>query len=155
MKDWKAIVGSKDWWSGVIFLAVGGLFVGFSRKYMMGTAMHMGPAYFPTILGGLLGLIGMALMARALLRPGPSVEHVALSKVALVTAPTVIFALLLRRLGLAAAIILLVLVSAYASRRFRWPAALCLAIGLAIGSSLIFVWLLQLPLPIFGSWLGD
>ena len=36
----------------------------------MGTTMRMGPAYFPTVLGGLLALIGLALMVRALLQPG-------------------------------------------------------------------------------------
>ena len=129
-------------------------FVGFGRDYPMGTAMRMGPAYFPTVLGGLLALIGLILIVRALLRPGPPVGRLALGKLALVTASNVLFALLLRRLGLVGALILLVVVSAYASDRFRWPVALTLAVGLAVGSSIIFVWLLSLPIPILGTWLG-
>ena len=70
------------------------------------------------------------------------------------TASTVLFALLLRRLGLVGALMLLVVVSAYASDRFRWSVALTLAVGLAVGSSIIFVWLLGLPIPILGTWLG-
>jgi hypothetical protein len=106
------------------------------------------------VLGGLLASIGFILMVRALLRPGPGVGRLAYNKVALVTLSNVLFALLLRRLGLAAALILLVVVSAYASKRFRWPVALTLAVGLAVGSSIIFVWLLGLPIPIRGTWLG-
>ena len=116
--------------------------------------MRMGPGYFPTLLGGLLALIGLSLIIRTFLKPGLAVGRLAYGKVALVTLSNVLFALLLRRLGLAAALILLVVVSAYASRRFRWRAAVPLAVGLAIGSCIIFVWLLGLPIPVRGPWLG-
>ena len=86
--------------------------------------------------------------------PGLPVTRLAYGKLALVTAANVLFALLLRPLGLVGALVLLVIVSAYASARFRWPVALALAAGLAAGSSIIFVWLLGLPIPIFGTWLG-
>jgi hypothetical protein len=154
MKDLKAVGQSKDFWSGVIFLAVGVGFVRFGRTYPMGTAVHMGPAYFPTALGGLLALIGLIAIVRALLRPGQAVGRIAYGKLALVTASNVLFALLLRPLGLAAALIALAVVSAYASKQFRWPVALSLAVGLASGSAIIFVWLLGLPIPILGTWLG-
>ncbi len=152
MKTWKAGVQSKDFWSGVTFLAAGLASVGFARSYTMGTTMRMGPGYFPSVLGGLLALIGLALMVRAWFQAGAPVGRLAFSKLALVIVSNVLFALLLRRLGLAGALILLVVVSAYASKRFRWPVALALAVGLAVGSSIIFVWLLGLPIPIIGTW---
>jgi len=154
MADRKAMAGSKDFWSGVIFLGVGVAFAGFGRHYPMGTTMRMGPGYFPALIAGLLALIGLALIIRSFLRPGPFVGRLALSKIALVTLSSVLFALSLRRLGLAGALILLVVVSAYASKRFRWPVALILAVALAAGSSIIFVRLLGLPIPIRGAWLG-
>jgi putative tricarboxylic transport membrane protein len=152
--DLKATGRARDFWSGVIFLAAGLVSAGLARSYPMGTTMRMGPGYFPTVLGGLLALIGLILIVRALLQPGPAVGRLAYSKLALVTASTVLFALFLRRLGLSLVLVLLVVVSAYASRRFRWPVALALAVGLAVGSSIIFVRLLGLPIPVFGSWLG-
>ncbi len=106
------------------------------------------------MLGGLLALIGFILIVRALLQPGPSVGRLALRQARPGDSSNVLFALLLRRLGLAGALMLLVVVSAYASKRFRWPVALTLAVGLAVGSSIIFVWLLGLPIPIRGTWLG-
>jgi hypothetical protein len=152
MKNWKAGVQSKDFWSGVTFVAAGAAAVGFGQNHPMGTAMRMGPAYFPTVLGGLLTLIGLIAIGQALLVPGLPVGRLAYSKLALVTAANVLFASLLRPLGLAGALVLLVVVSAYASTRFRWPVALVLAGGLAVGSSIIFVWLLGLPIPIIGTW---
>ena len=154
MNHWKAALESKDFWSGVIFVAAGAAAVGLGRNHPMGTAMRMGPAYFPTVLGGLLAVIGLIAIGRALLRPGQPVGRLAYGKLALVTASNVLFALLLRRLGLVCALVLLVVASAYASARFRWPVALVLAVGLAVGSSIIFVWLLSLPIPVLGSWLG-
>jgi len=154
MADWKAMGRSKDFWSGVIFLVAGLASVGFARSYTMGTTMRMGPGYFPTVLGGLLALIGLALMVRAWFQAGTPVGRLPFSKLALVMVSNVLFALLLRRLGLAGALILLVVVSAYASKRFRWPVALALAVGLAAGSSFIFTWLLRLPIPILGAWFG-
>ena len=40
-----------------------------AREYGMGTAIKMGPAYFPTILGGLLVGIGMISVIRSLIVP--------------------------------------------------------------------------------------
>lgn len=154
MANWKAVRHSKDFWSGVIFLAVGLAAVGFIRGLPMGTTMRMGPAYFPTMLGGLSMCIGLAVMLRVIARPGPPVGRFALGKVAFVVGANALFGLLLRPLGLAGALIVLVVLSAYGSARFRWPVALTLAGGLAIGSSIIFVRLLGLPIPILGTWLG-
>jgi hypothetical protein len=74
--------------------------------------------------------------------------------VLVVVGATALFGLLLRPLGLAGALLVLVVLSAYASTRFRWPVALALAGALALGSSLVFVRLLGLPIPILGSWFG-
>ncbi len=144
----------KDFWSGVIFVAVGIAAVALGRDHPMGTAMRMGPAYFPMMLGSLLALIGLALILRAVIQPGPSVEAFTFGKPAMVLGSNVLFGLLLRPLGLVVALVALVLVSAYASEKFRWPAALVLAIGLAAFSAIAFVRLLGLPIPILGSWLG-
>ncbi len=143
----------KDFWSGVIFCSAGLAAVSFAREHALGTAMKMGPAYFPTTLGILITLVGLALMLRAFIRPGVPVGPFGVGKLGLVLGSIVLFGLLLRRLGLAVALIVLVVLSAYASERFNWPAALALALGLAGCSVIAFVWLLGLPIPILGAWI--
>jgi hypothetical protein len=140
----------KDLWTGVLFIAVGLAAIFFVRGHQMGTAMRMGPAYFPTILGLLQVLIGIAVMLRALVRPGLPLGQFAVAKIALVLGAIVLFGLLLRGLGL----IVIVVLSAYASKNFRWPVALVLAVGIAICSSIIFVLLLGIPIPMIGTWIG-
>ena len=154
MVYWKNVGRSKDLWSGIIFIALGCAAVILGQGNPMGTAMRMGPAYFPTMLGLLLALIGIAVVLRAIIKPGPSISRISFGKPALILAATALFGLLLNSLGLASALILLVVMCAFASERFRWPVALALAVGLAISSSIIFVYLLGLPIPILGTWFG-
>jgi hypothetical protein len=53
------IKNPKDFWSGVMFVGVGAFFLIWAvANYQMGTAVRMGPAYFPVLLGGLLAVLG-------------------------------------------------------------------------------------------------
>ena len=51
----------KDFCAGLIYLAIGLGAIYIGRELPMGTAFKMGPAYFPTVLGGLLAFIGVDL----------------------------------------------------------------------------------------------
>ena len=144
----------RDFWSGVIFVAfgLGAMLVG--RGYAMGTAERMGPGYFPTVLGGLLAVLGAICVLRSLVRPGEGVGRFALKNLALILGATVLFGVLIRTAGLVIAIVLLVLAGGLASSQFRLAPYLKLGIGMAIGSVLIFTKGLGLPMPAFGTWFG-
>ena len=49
----------RDFWSGVMFVAFGGAGIWLARAFPYGTAARMGPAYFPTLVGGLLAAFGL------------------------------------------------------------------------------------------------
>jgi hypothetical protein len=59
------IANGKDFWAGLMFIAFGVGFMWVSRAYPMGTAVRMGPAYFPTVLGGILAVLGAVVFLRA------------------------------------------------------------------------------------------
>lgn len=59
------ITNGKDFWAGVMFLLLGLGFAYASKNYNMGTAVRMGPAYFPTVLGGILAVLGAIILVRA------------------------------------------------------------------------------------------
>lgn len=145
----------KDFWTGAIFMAVGGVAVLLARDYPFGTTFKMGPGYFPTVLGALLALVGLITVLRGLLRPGTAVGALAYREILLVLTATVLFGVLLRGAGLVVAVVLLVMVGAYASRYFRWGTAVALAAAMAAFCVLVFVKALGLPLPILGPWLGQ
>jgi hypothetical protein len=145
----------KDFWTGIIFMAFGGAAVIFGREYPFGTTFKMGPGYFPTVLGALLALVGLITSLRGLLRSGTAVGAFAYREMFLVLAATVLFGLLLRAAGLIVAVMLLVVVSAYASRYFRWGIAMALGVGMSAFCVLVFVKALGLPIPMFGPWFGQ
>ena len=120
----------------------------------MGTAGRMGPAYFPTMLGSLLILIGAIAVIRSFLHDGEAVGKFYIKEIALVLTGVVLFGVLMRGAGLVPAIVVLLLASAYASQKFRWREALLLSAGLTAFAILVFVKLLGLPMPAFGPWFG-
>jgi len=134
---------SKDFYTGVIYIAVGGAALFLARDYGMGTAVKMGPAYFPAILSSLLILIGSISVIRSFLKPGTAIGSIA---------ATVLFGFIVRGAGTAIALPLLIIISAYASTRFSWRYSIGLAIGVTVFCVLIFQVGLGVPLPIFGSW---
>jgi hypothetical protein len=75
------IKNAQDFWAGVMFVGIGIFFVVVSMGtpefinqlwgdkliggYQMGTAVRMGPAYFPVVLGGILAVLGGIVLFRA------------------------------------------------------------------------------------------
>jgi hypothetical protein len=144
----------KDFWTGFIFLIIGMAAIIIGLDYQMGSAGRMGPAYFPSVLGGLLTLIGAIGVIRSFLRPGEAIGKFHIREILLILVAVLLFGLLMRNAGLVPAVLVLVLMSAYASPKFTWGPSLLLAVGLAVFAVVVFVKLLGLPMPILGPWLG-
>ena len=144
----------KDFWTGIIYIAFGAAVIFIGREYGMGTGTKMGPAYFPTVLSMLLILIGIISLIRSLIQPGTPISSIAYKGLFLVIFSIVVFGLIVRGAGLAIALPVLVIVSAYASIQFRWKPALALAAAMTFACILIFLKGLGVPLPILGSWFG-
>ena len=143
---------AKDFWTGLVYVLIGSAAFYLSRDYGMGTAVKMGPAYFPTVLSGLLILIGSISILRSFVKDGSPIGTVAVKGLALVTLSIVLFGVLARTAGMAIALPVMILVGAYGSTRFKWRYAIPLAIGITLFCILIFRVGLGVPLPIFGSW---
>lgn len=144
----------KDFWTGIIFLFIGLAAIIIGRDYSMGTAGKMGPAYFPTILGGLLALIGLIAAVRSFFREGDPLEKFAIKETVLILSGVLLFGFLIRGAGLVAAIFAIVLFSAFASTKFKVLHGIALAAGMTIFAVVVFVKLLGLPIAIFGPWFG-
>jgi putative tricarboxylic transport membrane protein len=144
----------KDFWTGLIYIFFGSSAILVAREYGMGTAVRMGPAYFPTILGGLLVGIGAIAVIRSFIVPGTPFGAFAFKGLFLVSAAVLLFGFIVHGAGLAVALPLLVIVSALASERFRWRPTLIMAAGLTVFCILVFLKGLGIPLPVIGRWFG-
>jgi hypothetical protein len=144
----------KDFWSGIIYVFIGLAVIVLGRDYGMGTTLRMGPAYFPSVLGAALALIGAISLIRSFLRPGEPVGAFAVKALVLILVGTLLTGFLVRGAGIVVVLPLLVLISAYASSKFRLATIVMLAAGLTVFCALVFVKGLTIPLPIVGPWLG-
>ncbi len=92
------IKSQKDFWSGLMFIGSGLFFAFWAMAfYQMGTAVRMGPAYFPTVLGFLLAVLGAFVLLQSLtLEPeGDQVVHTPFNIVDLLIAVAIYAVLLL------------------------------------------------------------
>lgn len=144
----------KDFWTGVLYVLFGVSAILIARDYGMGTAFKMGPGYFPTILGGLLLVIGAVAVIRSFSVPGPPVGTFAFKGLLVVCLSVLVFGLIVRGAGLAVALPLLVVATAGASEKFRWGPTLIIAAGITIFCVLVFLKGLGVPLPVIGAWFG-
>jgi hypothetical protein len=146
--------GPKDALAGLIYIAFGGLMLYGAIGFRLGTAGRMGPGYFPRVLALILIALGIVSLVRAFLVRGEKIEGVEWKPLALILASTVLFGILLERVGLAGALIALVLVSAAASKEFRLDWRALVGLGALIAFCiLVFVKGLGVPMPILGTWL--
>ena len=144
-----------DFWTGLLFGGLG-LFATLyaATHYTLGTAVRMGPGYFPTWVGGLVTLLGLALALRSLKLDGPALPRIRLRPIVFVLGGSLAFGYFLKPLGLVLATVLLVVISAAGGHEFRWREVLALAVGLAAFAVAVFVWGLGLPFPLWPQALG-
>ncbi len=145
----------RDFWAGAIYLALAAAVIWIARDYQTGSTARMGPGYFPTALGSILALFGAVSVGRSFLKPGAPIEPIAWKPLALVLGSTVLFGVLLDRLGLLVALPCLIVVSSLASRYTRPDLTSFAALfGLVAFCILVFVRGLGVPMPVIGPWLG-
>jgi len=142
----------RDFWAGLLFIGIAGVFMALASQYRFGEAHRMGPGYFPIMVGALLAVLGANVAARSLVLDGPPVERFNARPLLVTLVAVVLFGLTLDKLGLAAAIAVLVMVSAYAERNVRILHSIGLAAVLIAFSVAAFVWLLGLPLQVWPEW---
>ncbi|HEX9397562.1 MAG TPA: tripartite tricarboxylate transporter TctB family protein [Burkholderiales bacterium] len=144
------IKSPKEFWSGAMFVGVGMFFlIWAATHYQMGTAVRMGPAYFPVVLGGLLAVLGVAVLLEGLALEGPAVPQFHFRPLILISAGCVAYGYLMKPLGLVGATAALVFISAYGGHEFKWKEVTILYIVLMAFSWLVFVKGLTLPFPVW------
>jgi hypothetical protein len=146
----------RDVFGGLIVMTIGTGFLVYSRALDIGTTSRMGPGYFPTILSILMILLGLVIAGLALRAPTTenSFGQVPWRGLLLLIGAVLFFGFVLQGLGLAPALLVVVLATAWASRYAKWRNSLLLSIGLAAFCTLLFIRLLGLPLPMTGPWLS-
>ena len=138
----------RDILAGLLFVLIGAVALVAARGYPVGSAMRMGPGYFPMVLGWLLIGLGALIGLRA--ARSRHWEPVAWSwkPIAWISASMLLFGLLMPRLGLLPALAALFPVAAAAGREFRAVEVLVLTLLMSALAAAVFVFGLRLPYPL-------
>jgi hypothetical protein len=142
---------NKDVWAGLMLIAIGGAAMVLARNYGFGTALRMGPGFFPIVLGALLVLFGLAILAAGLRKPEKIAAGWSLRALIILPLSLVLFGLLMEYGGFVPAMLALIFVSATAGTEFKFFEMLLFALGLTALAAAVFVWGLGLPYPLIAG----
>lgn len=143
---------SADVVAGGVFVVLGAAFLVASLDYEVGTVKQMGPGFFPAVGGGLLVLLGLGVAGKGLVAgESGAFTRFPLRPLLMITLALVAFATTIDVIGLLPATFLTSVLAALAGRGTPAWKILALATGLTAGCYVVFVLLLQLRLPLFGS----
>ena len=144
----------RDFYAGALMILIGIGTVFQAQSYKMGTLTHMGPGYFPTILGIALVLIGIMIAGSAAASSAEDDAPAVARKPewfawACIIGGPLLFVVLGQHAGMAPAIFACVFVSALGDRSSTYGGAFILAIAMTVFGVALFSYVLKVPLPIF------
>ena len=152
------IKSEKDFWSGLMFIAVGLGFAWGATEYSFGSSARPGPAYFPFGLGILMAVLGAMVLFKALtfeVEGGDKIGAWAWKPLLVIVLSVAGFGLLLPRLGMVITLPLLVFAAAMAGDEFRWKEAAINAAILTLMSWGVFIKGLSLTIPLWPTFLAS
>jgi hypothetical protein len=147
----------RDYYGGALMCLIGAGAVTQGLDHRFGSLTHMGPGLFPTCLGAILVVLGLAIACtakRPAIRP-PIGEGAAQEAVRpewrgwfCILASIVAFVVLGKWGGLLPASFAVTFISAFGDRDNTWKSALALAVGITLVAVVVFWWMLQLQFPL-------
>jgi Tripartite tricarboxylate transporter TctB family len=143
------IANNADFWAGVMFIAFGAAAVYMSREYPMGSAMRMGPGYFPTYLGYLMMLFGLYIGGKGIFKGSDPIGPWAFRPIVVLSLGVVVFGLLIEVVGFIPSLVALIVITTFAGRDIRWLEMVIVTIGLVIGAVAVFIYGIGLPYQLF------
>jgi hypothetical protein len=146
-------VHRRDFYAGGLMILLGiGTFMQ-AQSYKLGTLTHMGPGFFPSILGAVLVFIGVLIAGSAAAahdEDGPILPpHPEWRGWGCIIAGPLLFILFGHYGGLVPATFACVFVSALGDRTATLRGSAILAAGISAFGALLFSFLLKVPFPLF------
>jgi Tripartite tricarboxylate transporter TctB family len=149
--EWRT---NKDLWAGLHYIAVGAAGWWFALDYPFGSALRMGPGYFPIVLSAVMILMGLYVLALGLRKEHEKIQgNWSIRALIILPLSTIVFGVLMEEAGFIPAMVALIPISAAAGRDFKWMEVIPLTIGLTVACAAGFIYALGLPYPLIkGMW---
>ena len=155
----------RDFYAGILMILLGCGVVVQARSYNLGTLMHMGPGFFPTILGVTLSFLGVLILGTAV-ASGPERERILPEQpewwgwLCIILSPLAFIYFGIHG-GMAPATFMCVFVAALGDRTATILRSALLAAGVTAFGVLLFSYVLKIPFPVirpdilsWSNWFG-
>jgi Tripartite tricarboxylate transporter TctB family len=160
------IKSQKDFFSGLMFMAVGVAFAWGASTYTIGTGARMGAGFFPLVLGVLLAVLGGVITFKALVVEtvdGDKIGSFAWKPLFFIIAANLVFGVMIGglpswgipKMGLVVGIYALTIIASFAAERVRWVEVFILGTALTVLSYLAFIVLLNLQFPVWPAFISN
>jgi hypothetical protein len=148
--DWRS---NRDFFAGLMYIITGAVAMWMARDYPFGSALRMGPGYFPTVLSGIMIVFGIYVVALGIRNNEKIAGNWSIRALIVLPLATVVFGWLMEEVGFIPAMLALIPLSAAAGKDFNWLEIVLLTIGLTIFCWAGFIYGLGLPYPLIkGFW---
>jgi putative Ca2+/H+ antiporter (TMEM165/GDT1 family) len=154
------LVRKRDFYAGGLMILFGLVMALKGPSYRLGTLMHMGPGFLPTVLGVILIGLGIVIAATSVSAPeGEGGDDALLPENpewfawACILASPLAFMLFGSYGGLAPATFACVFVAAMGDRSMTWTQAIVLSALVTVFGVGLFHYVLQIPMPVL-EWRG-
>jgi hypothetical protein len=136
---------NKDFLAGLLLIGIGAIGFYMALDYPLGSAMRMGPGYFPRVLSGILIAFGIYVLIRGVMS-GEKVTGVwGWKPLAFITAALLVFGWTMDRFGMIPALVVMFFVAALAGHEFKWKEVTILTALMTVFAIGVFVYALGLP----------
>jgi putative tricarboxylic transport membrane protein len=144
--DWR---NNRDFFAGLFFILIGAAAMWISRDYPMGSALRMGPGYFPTVLGGIVVVFGIYVLIKGIVNNEKVVGNWSLRALIVLPIATWIFGVMMENVGFIPALVVLMYTSSIAGKEFKFLEVTIMAVVMVIVCTGVFIYGLGLPYPLF------
>ena len=152
------IKSTRDFLSGLMFIGTGLVFGIGATNYSMGSSARPGAGYFPLLLSVVLALLGAIVLFKSLTietEGGDPIGPIAWRPLLVTVASIAMFGFALPRLGMFVTVPLLIIMVSFAGKEFGWKGVLLNALVLTAGAWFIFIWGLNLTIPLKPWFMGQ
>lgn len=140
-----------DFLTGALLIAIGAGAFYMALAFPFGSALRMGPGYFPRILAGILIAFGVFILVRGLIR-GERVEgRWGWKPLGFIVVALLAFGWTMENFGFFPALAALFLIGSLAGNEFSLKEVLVLTVVMSIFAWAVFIYGIGLPYPLFGG----
>ena len=148
--DWR---NNRDFFGGLMYIVTGAAGMWIARDYPFGSALRMGPGYFPSVLAGMMIAFGVAIMIMGFKNNEKIKGNWSMRALFVLPLATIAFGYMMEEVGFLPAMLVLIPFSAAAGREFKVVEIVLLTVGLTILCTAMFIYGLGLPYPLIkGMW---